>query len=188
MNYLIDTVTSFALNNWMISPIVLSLDWASTQFYLVIHFGFNWFFKWSATTSGSLESSSFVTVFDTEDWGSRHVRWLSTWSSDGCTDCWCVRDGWEKWINCLEATWKWFNIISHISSNGSCNYCLNWISLNGLITFLPLNPWQSICFHITFPRFVMDMKIVVSKTSNLPMLHCIQLAVVRTYVKELLSV
>ena len=60
----------------MISPMVLSLDWASTQSNLVIHFGFNW---WSVATSRLLGSSSFDTVFVMDDSDSGHVSDNSGW-------------------------------------------------------------------------------------------------------------
>ena len=53
--------------------------------------------------------------------------------------------------------------------------CLDWICLNGLITPLPINSWQSICLYITFSRLIMDMKIIVSQTSDQPMSHHVML-------------
>ena len=64
---------SFALNNWMISPMVLSLDWACTKSNAVIHFGFN---GWSVAFSRWLKLSGFDTVFDMEYSDSGCVGWL----------------------------------------------------------------------------------------------------------------
>ena len=99
---------------------------------------------------------------------------LSGWLSDSFTNYSGIRDGWEEWVNCLRATWNGFNMISPMSSNDSCNYCWNRIGLNGVITFLPINPWQGICLLITFPWLLMDMKVIVSQTSDPSVPHCIQ--------------
>ena len=72
--------SSFALNKWMILPIVLSLNWASAESYVVINLEFN---EGSWSSSRWLESSGLDTVFDTHDSSSRHVGWL-------CLDDWVI--------------------------------------------------------------------------------------------------
>ena len=54
----------------MSSPMFLSLDWTSTQTYVVIHFGFN---GGSLSTPRHLELSGFDIVFEVDISVSRHV-------------------------------------------------------------------------------------------------------------------
>ena len=84
-------------------------------------------------------------------------------------------DGKEKGLNGLRTAGNGFNVVIPLTYNGSSNYSLNGISLNGFITFLLINPRQSICFYIALSGSIMDMEVIVSQARDPSVSHCTQL-------------
>ena len=70
----------FDLSKWIISPIILSLDWASTQSCLVLHFGFNLSPDCHDASAWWSELSTFDIVLSSDDSWSACVVWL--WLDD----------------------------------------------------------------------------------------------------------
>ena len=102
--------------------------------------------------------------------------WYDFWCHNSFTNYLSmVRDGRENRLNGLRTARNGFNVVISLSCNDSSNYSLNGISSNDLITFLPINPRQSVCFYIPLSRLLIDMEVIVRQASDPSVPHCIQL-------------
>ena len=128
------------LNRRTISLTILSLDWASTQYWMVMHFGFNLFTNESGCQTIRVIHTCYALqliwchvpdVSYDSDWTS--LWWL----------CWLqiIPDWIERNDSIACALHKIYSIFSKSPADCSCHYCLDWICLNGLITLLLINSW-----------------------------------------------